>query len=249
MKVNEMQGAAPKAEAGKPTRSFTEVLEAAAKPKLAALPSGLLKSPLVPVKTAAAALPLRPSAGAIATRPALVGQKIRAATTQDAWQLAAARRVDTTLSRAHAQAARTSHDHHDERVEARLRIALVDELDRDAPPTATPPPDSASTPQAVAAASSLEAPRGSTSAARAEAIAALVSRVELALKGGVPTMRLGLVDRSGAASVEIARTGQGEVAVKIRARSGARDGLSASSDSIRSALQARGLRVRSLAIS
>jgi len=242
MKVNEPHGPTQPDKAGS-GKSFAELLKS--------------RPAVTPKAAPAKATPTRPAStiAPSAARPAVLPrtrdlragalpQKSHAATVQAGRQLEASRRTDKALSHAHTRSARTSRDDHDERSEARLRTALQKEIERD--PTASIPSPSPAAPADPSSRSEPAQQAGGTE--RAEAIASLVERMEVALKGGQPTMSLGLVDRSGAASIEIARTGKGEVAVRITARAGGREALAATGDRIREALAARGLAVKSLTI-
>ncbi|MBI5548940.1 MAG: hypothetical protein HY901_34085 [Deltaproteobacteria bacterium] len=112
-------------------------------------------------------------------------------------------------------------------------------------PAPTEPPNTAAAASHTSPASHTQ---GASAPGRAEQVAALVDRIEATLKGSLPTLSVGLADRSGAASVEITRTAKGEVAVRICSRHGARSALTASSKAISSELASRGLRVKSLEI-
>jgi len=88
---------------------------------------------------------------------------------------------------------------------------------------------------------------GRTGAERAEAIAALVTRVGVAarLRGATLDLSLG---SGAAAQVRIARTGPGEVAIRLSARGGRRGAVLAAAGQLRSSLAARGLAVRSITV-
>lgn len=178
-------------------------------------------------------------------------------------QLAASRSVDQVHTSAHAASAKASAGRQDERAEDRVRVGLFQAIERECVEAPGPrragllhsEPERATAPQAEARGNELQpavsaqasdSPRVSTE--RAESVAALVERIDAALKDGQPTLSLGLADRSGASSVEISRTAKGEVSVRISARPGRKAHLAAAGEEIKSALAARGLRLKSLEV-
>ena len=256
MKVTDSPPATP-ASRGAPAKSFAQILKPGAQPKTAKpastpaepRPPRALAKPALKAATAGRLQPTGKAASTTAAPRAL--RDARAAVAQAGRQHAAAQRADKTLSRAHAHSAQVSREHHDERKVDRVRVALFQEIERDCrtvvDQAVVQPIADAPAPATATLSAAAPAPRESAGE-RAEAIAALVERIAVALKGGVPTMSLGLSEGSGAASIEIARTAKGEVAVRIAAREGKRGALASAGESIRAALEARGLRVRSLKI-
>jgi hypothetical protein len=256
MKVTDSPSASPSARSA-PAKSFAQVLKPAASPKAAkpdpkraqARPSQPAAKP-TPKATPTGRPPLagRAPATVAQAKAARALRDVRTSAAQAGHQHAAARRAEKRLSKAHANSAQVQKEHHDERKDDRFRVALFQELERDERKDSQSP--AASQPVALVAAGPTSAAPSPTpgSGERAQAIAALVERIEVALRTGVPTMSLALSDQSCATSVEIARTGKGEVAVRLGARAGKRDALAGAAESIRGALEARGLRVRSLKI-
>jgi hypothetical protein len=187
---------------------------------------------------------------------------IRASTAQAARQIDASKRGERVLRDAHSQSAETSQDRQGERQGDQVRAQLFQAIERECSggaglpsepnpddPHGEPRPSSESVRSAEGgSATSAPASASASSPQRAQAIAELVERIEVALKSGQPTLSLGLASRSGAASVEIRRTGKGEVALRISARAGSRQALAASGEQLKGDLQARGLRVKSLQI-
>ncbi|MGI5861842.1 MAG: flagellar hook-length control protein FliK [Myxococcales bacterium] len=175
-------------------------------------------------------------------------------------------RTDALLAQAHAASAETSRERVALRHEDGLRQDLLRELERQTavkPQRKEPPardsdralercgkrgeaegPSPASAGQAPAAAET----QPTAPTARAEEVAALVERIEAALKNGLPTLSLSL-GAGAAAAIEIAKTAKGEVTIRITARGEARSKLLAQADDLKEALAARGLKVRSLDIS
>jgi len=187
-------------------------------------------------------------------------REIRASTAQAARQIDASKRGERVLREAHSQSAETSQDRQGERLDDRVRAQLFQAIERECSggaglpsepkpddPHGEPRPTSESI-RSTEGGSATSAPASASSPQRAQAIAELVERIEVALKSGQPTLSLGLASRSGAASVEIRRTGKGEVALRISARAGSRQALAASGEQLKGDLQARGLRVKSLQI-
>jgi hypothetical protein len=142
-----------------------------------------------------------------------------------------------------------------------LRSALFAELERegegeptcvdpgpDAEPTVIAELDTAAAVPLAAEAPLEPAAPTPTAGPRAEAIAALVARIETCLREGQPCLKLGLSDRLGVASIEITRTAKNEVSVRVRARPGRRAAVSTASGEIAQALHARGLKLKDLAI-
>jgi hypothetical protein len=74
----------------------------------------------------------------------------------------------------------------------------------------------------------------------------MVERIEAAARSGRPALVLGLAGAAG--TVEIVRSGKGEVRVKIRSHGTLRQRLLDGSRELEAALAARGLRVRALQI-
>jgi len=266
MKVTELPSAAPTAKSA-PAKSFAELLKPGASPKSAKPVPKTAQTRSEPpyatpaIKSAAIqrALPAGGKPTMLARGAGDARVKARAAATQSSRQHAASQRTEKTLAKAHAQAAHVSHEHHDDRAGDKVRAALFQAIERECGKQTSPREQEAQErpvqkladgpgQAAIEASSSSPTTAASSSQQRAEAVAALVERIEVALKGSVPTMNLGLSDKSGAASVEIARTARGEVAVRIAAKAGKRDQLASAAGSIRSALEARGLRVKSLTV-
>lgn len=181
---------------------------------------------------------------------------------------AASAATEKVLGAAHRSAAAASRERQAERVENTLRASLFRELEHQsgasaqhrslASPCAQRPGDSRllppppETPACGAAEPGMTARPESTSPARtaltAEALSALVERIEAAVKDGRPTLSLGLGEKAAAGSVDIQRSARGEVCVRINARGPARQRLLEASHELKAALAARGLRVRSLEI-
>ncbi|HEY3449321.1 MAG TPA: hypothetical protein VGK67_23405 [Myxococcales bacterium] len=242
-------------------------------PKPGALPAkpGAAKPPTTGSKPAApGAKPASSKAAAAITqlRTRAAAQVQRGAAdsrTKSSRQLAASRSIDQVHASAHAASAQASNHRQVERAEDRVRVGLFQAIEREcavAPVTQRADRDTGSSPSPRAQ-SQAESGRGheiqptaateapattSTSPQRAESVAALVERIEAALKNGQPTLSLGLADRSGASSIEISRTGKGEVAVRIAARPGKKTHLEAAGEEIKTALAARGLRLKSLTV-
>jgi uncharacterized FlaG/YvyC family protein len=196
---------------------------------------------------------------AVTSRALMIRCSPRSVLMQPGRQAASAsRRTEKVLARAHAQSAQANQGRIAERMDDRVRVCLFQRLERECvKPTALADrePQQERSPSAepisVAAVQSRveppPQPQASTSSQRAEAIAELVERIDVALKSGQPTISLGLSSESGASSIQISRTGKGEVSVRIKARAGKREAFGAG-DQLREALQARGLRVKNLTI-
>jgi hypothetical protein len=96
------------------------------------------------------------------------------------------------------------------------------------------------------------APAAQPLAPRAEALAGqiekIIERAELLSKAEGPALQLGLSE-GRASSIEVVRTGKGEVALRLDARTGSeRRALAAQAGQIRAVLAQRGLRVRTLRV-
>jgi hypothetical protein len=109
--------------------------------------------------------------------------------------------------------------------------------------------DATLTPQQLA---NIQAAPPPTPPARVEALAGqiekLIEHAELISRAEGPALSLGLSEGS-AARIEVVRTGKGEVALRLDARSGSeRRALSAQVGAIRTALASRGLKVRELRV-
>jgi hypothetical protein len=243
-----------------PARSFAQLLKPGAPPKAAKpAPTTAGARPVRPLakpapeaaKAAAHSRPIGKASSTTGLATTRARRDARASVAQAGRQHAAAQRTEKVLARAHAHSAQVNREHHDERQDDRVRVALFQEIERDcggvADQALARPIADVAVPAAAGPSATPSTPREG-SGERAEAIAALVERMAVALKAGVPTMSLGLAEGSGAASIEIARTGKGEVAVRITAREGKRGALASDGASIRAALEARGLLVRSLKI-
>lgn len=209
---------------------------------------------------AAATLQTRTKVAALAQRGAADSR------TRAARQLGASVETERTHARSHGEAAEASASRHVERVEDRLRAGLFAALEKECtPPSGRALPERDTEPSQVAAspderrngrpgevqaAASPQPPAAAQPSAgqRAETVAALVERIDTALKNGQPTMSLDLADRSGAAAIEITRTARGEVSVRIAARPGRRAHLQAATGELEAALASRGLRLKSLEV-
>jgi hypothetical protein len=169
---------------------------------------------------------------------------------------------DETLAAAHGRAAVFSHEHvaskaASHRTHGDLKESLLRELARDTPPekqaaceSAIAQPLATGCAPATAGNTDSVAPAapGSRVAAQAESIAALVDRVEVALRDGLPALTVSLTG-SAAARVEVKRTGPGEVAVRMEGRTGlGRAALQKELAGLAGALERRGLKLSSLEI-
>jgi hypothetical protein len=226
--------------------------------------NGPKASPAAPGIRAEATLTAKLQAGRLQSQLVSTGRALSARTASRAHETSV--RTDALLAQAHSASADTSRERQAVRSEDGLRMNLLRELERQAPATAPRHEPSArdrdrgpercgepceaegarpaGTPPTPATAEA-----GPTApAARAEEVAALVERIEAAVKNGQPTLSLSL-GAGAAAAVEIARTAKGEVSIRIAARGEARSKLLAQANELKEALTARGLKVRSLDIS
>ena len=174
-----------------------------------------------------------------------------------ATQIDAARRQENRLAQAHAQSAQTSRALQCERLDDRVRVSLFQQIAREChqpaitsgrEPTRDTDAPVVVEPVAPAREPEPQSPEASGAGERAQAIAAMVERVELALRCGLPSMSLALSGRAWSAAVEITRTGKGTVAVRLTARAGRRKAFGRAGEELRAALEARGLRVSSVTI-
>jgi len=175
-------------------------------------------------------------------------------------------RTDARLSEGHAASADASRERGEARLLGDLRAQLV--RDQEAaqpaaaasltPPAPTPGRDSENpstaageppTAKGISEAGPAREATPTDPAERADAIMALVERIEAAVKGGEASLSLGLGEGAQASRIEVRRVGKGEVTLVIQAKgAGGRRQLEAESETLRQALAARGIRVRTLRV-
>ncbi|MGC4122402.1 MAG: hypothetical protein QM765_49050 [Myxococcales bacterium] len=255
-------------QANRPTKPPTQARATPEAAKPAATKTGTPTTPARPAPKSAPVKTDAPKVGRVvaqlrarAQAQVQVQRGVAESRTKASRQLLASRSADQVHAAAHAASAKVNATHQVERAQDQVRAGLFQAIEREcakAPTSSTerepeqrlstPAPDTSPRPEHQASAVAESSTASASSTQRAEAVAALVERIDAALKDGQPTLSLGLADRSGASSVEISKTAKGEVAVRIAARAGRRQNLEAAGEEIRSALEARGLRLKSLTV-
>lgn len=234
-----------------PIRTFAAVLEARAvptKPVLASPGSGVTK--ILPSASPKPVPLMRLDLLVARTQARSVAHAIQGRVLQSARQYHASRATETVHARAHATSAETDRSIQPERVARQPRLVLLRALEREVSQAPVEREAPLPPPHLAVAPSTSDAGRvhGSESVSQAAAIAAMVERIEVALKNDQPTLSLALGPRNPVASIEVARTGRNEVAVCVTARGGRGRPLAETVTQLREALIARGLKVRSLVV-